>query len=222
MDFVVCAATEMELSIFKNTYAAKLAHAGITYAIHGIGSMVAATYITNYVQQYPKHFFIQIGIAGAIDNALALGTVIAVATEQEGNLGVIEEGGFKNLSGLQLAHYQPDVFSQRLIYNNESITTLQTYLSKTTPIVNGVTVQEITTNTKTLERFVNAPIHIETMEGAAMHYAGNLFEVPYLQLRGISNYVMERNKKLWNIPLAIENVSKEAYTFIKNYANAYS
>jgi futalosine hydrolase len=46
------------------------------------------------------------------------------------------------------------------------------------------------------------------MEGAAFHYVCLTEKVPFLQLRAVSNYVGERNKKNWNIKLAIENLNK--------------
>ena len=47
------------------------------------------------------------------------------------------------------------------------------------------------------------------MEGAALHYVCNSFNVSYLQIRSISNYVGERDKNKWKMKLAIENLNKE-------------
>ncbi len=222
MDFIVCAATEMELLRFKQTYALTLSHINIRYAIHGIGPMVASSNIANLMQQYSPCFFIQIGIAGAITTTLSIGHVVAISTEQEGNLGVNEINGFKNLIALGLATHQPDMHSQQLIYHNHAIYNLQPYLSSSTAIVHGVTVQQITTDIQTVERFTQANISIETMEGAALHYNANICNVPYIQLRGISNIVTERDKTLWNIPKALDAVAKEAAVFIKNYYDAHN
>ena len=48
---------------------------------------------------------------------------------------------------------------------------------------------------------------IESMEGAALHYVCTDLEVPYLQIRSISNYVGERDKIKWKMPLAIANLN---------------
>jgi futalosine hydrolase len=224
MDFIVCTATEMELSRFKQVYAPTLSHINISYVLHGIGAMVAGTNIAHLMQQYSHCFIVQIGIAGSLTSTLPIGHVVAVATEQEGNLGVQEPDGFKNLMALDLAQHQPDMYSKQLIYHNHAIATLQPYLSNNTILVHGVTVQQITTDTKTVERYKLANISIETMEGAALHYNANICNRQYIQLRGISNAVMERDKTFWNIPLALEAVAKEAYVFIKNiyHANQHS
>jgi len=48
---------------------------------------------------------------------------------------------------------------------------------------------------------------IETMGGAAFLY-GCLFEkIPCAQVRAISNFVEERDKSRWNIPLAVQNLT---------------
>jgi futalosine hydrolase len=41
------------------------------------------------------------------------------------------------------------------------------------------------------------------MEGAAFHYIGIMKSIPFIQIRGISNFVGERNKKNWKIDEAI-------------------
>jgi futalosine hydrolase len=47
---------------------------------------------------------------------------------------------------------------------------------------------------------------IESMEGAAFHYVCLQEEIPFIQLRGISNLVGDRNKNRWQIPTAMETV----------------
>ena len=53
------------------------------------------------------------------------------------------------------------------------------------------------------------------MEGAALHYVCNSFNIPYLQIRSISNYIGERDKSKWEIKKAIENLNKEIIKLIK-------
>jgi futalosine hydrolase len=45
------------------------------------------------------------------------------------------------------------------------------------------------------------------MEGAALHYIGLKENIPFLQLRSISNYVGERDKEKWQLQEAIRNVN---------------
>lgn len=55
---------------------------------------------------------------------------------------------------------------------------------------------------------------IESMEGAALHYVCREFNIPFIQLRAISNYVGERDKSNWKIQEAIENLNQTILRFI--------
>ena len=48
---------------------------------------------------------------------------------------------------------------------------------------------------------------VESMEGAAFHYCCLMANVPFLQIRGISNYIGERNKKKWKIKDSVHNLN---------------
>ena len=45
------------------------------------------------------------------------------------------------------------------------------------------------------------------MEGAAVFRVCNDFNIPCMQIRSVSNFVGERNKKNWNIDLAVKNLN---------------
>jgi futalosine hydrolase len=47
------------------------------------------------------------------------------------------------------------------------------------------------------------------MEGAALHYVARMEKIPFIQLRSMSNYIAERNKKKWNMKEAIRNLNEE-------------
>ena len=49
---------------------------------------------------------------------------------------------------------------------------------------------------------------LETMEGAAFHYVCLQEKIPFLQLRGISNYVGERDKTKWKLKESINQMNK--------------
>ena len=54
------------------------------------------------------------------------------------------------------------------------------------------------------------------MEGAAFFYVCLVKNIKFIQIRSVSNFVEERNKKAWKIPLAIENLNKELKNIINN------
>ena len=50
---------------------------------------------------------------------------------------------------------------------------------------------------------------IESMEGAALHYVCGQLNIPYLQIRSISNVVGERDKTKWQFKKAIDHLNLE-------------
>ena len=56
-------------------------------------------------------------------------------------------------------------------------------------VVKAVTVNEVTTNKRRIRLFKEQQTVVESMEGAALHYAGLMERVPFLQIRSVSNYV---------------------------------
>ena len=52
------------------------------------------------------------------------------------------------------------------------------------------------------------------MEGAALHYVSLMEKIPFIQIRSISNYIAERNKRNWNMKEAVENLNKELISIL--------
>jgi futalosine hydrolase len=68
------------------------------------------------------------------------------------------------------------------------------------PVVSAVSVNEISTSTEKIKLLSEKyKADIESMEGAAVHYVCTLQQIPFVQIRGISNLVGERDKSKWKI-----------------------
>ena len=77
-------------------------------------------------------------------------------------------------------------------------------------MIDSITVNEISTAEDRISYYKNGlEAGIETMEGAALHYIGLLEEIPFLQVRALSNYVGERDKSKWVLDKAIEILNLE-------------
>ncbi|MGZ8518182.1 MAG: futalosine hydrolase, partial [Chitinophagaceae bacterium] len=76
--------------------------------------------------------------------------------------------------------------------------------------VRGITTNEITTSKQKIRlyRDVFNPV-VESLEGAALHYVCLQEKIPFLQVRSVSNYIGERNKKNWDMKNSITNLNKE-------------
>lgn len=55
----------------------------------------------------------------------------------------------------------------------------------------------------------------ENMEGAAIAHICRIYGIPFVEIRGISNIVEDRNMKKWNIKLAAENCQKAVLHFLE-------
>ena len=206
MRLLVCAATQFEVEAtitFLNKHPEYKTKVDVL--ITGVG-LTAATYqLTRRILSEKPRFIIQAGICGSLDNYLSPGDVVVVENESIGDLGVVENGSFSSLFNLGLVQLNQEPWTNGRLSNNISV------LKKTgLTIVDGVTINEITTSAERISFYrEQLKANIETMEGAALHYVCLCEKIPFLQLRGVSNYVGERNKNKWALREAIANLNIE-------------
>ena len=60
-----------------------------------------------------------------------------------------------------------------------------------------------------------APV-IESMEGAALHYVCVMENIPFIQIRSVSNFAGERNKENWKIMDAIKQLNTLLKTILED------
>ena len=214
MPILLVAATSAELAPFAaiQNEAVESSKSEIATLITGVGVMACAQSVQYSIHQKRPDLMIQIGIAGSFDPAEKLGTAMIVARDRMGDLGVMEQGTFNDLYDLKLADPNEKPYTQGFL-NNPMIEhpDLSSYHSCT-----GITVNEITTDSTRITLYRNKyQAEIETMEGAAFHYVALKNQIPFLQIRGISNHVGERNKKNWQIATALENAYSILEAFLK-------
>jgi futalosine hydrolase len=140
---------------------------------------------------------IQIGIAGSFNPNLVLGTAVTVRQEMLADMGVYETDGYHDIFELGLAEENVPPLEQGAIVNHHD------YLieSASLPAVSAVSVNEISTSAEKINVFAEKyKADIESMEGAALHYVCAMQQIPFIQIRGISNLVGERDKTKWKIP----------------------
>jgi futalosine hydrolase len=209
MNILLVAATPFEIGPFLEQYRQRnsffLSGHTVDILITGIG-LTAATYsLTKQVHIKRPDLIIQSGIAGCFDPAIRLGTVVVVRRELIADLGVTEQQQWKTLYDLKLVSKNQFPFSNGWLVNKNEL--LKKVKKKK---VDAVSVNEITSSAKRKKLYQDlfAPV-TESMEGAALHYVCLLEKIPFLQLRAISNYVGERNKKNWKIKESITNLNKE-------------
>lgn len=178
----------------------------IDVLITGIGMIHTAFHLGKALAVKRYDFAVNAGIAGAYNTSMELGKVVNVTRDCIAELGMDEGERFINL--LEPGLMDPDVFPYRSGYLYSDKFPDLPSLSEL-PRLPGNTINQIHAGHESLAAMkVQYPAEVETMEGAAFLY-GCLFEgIPCVQIRSFSNHVGERNKSLWQIPLAIENLNK--------------
>ncbi len=204
MQILLCAATPFEIQPTLDFIKQQGLGNEVGIKITGVG-LVAATYsITKAIITHTPALVVQGGIAGCFDHSMPLGTAVAVHSESLGDLGVQEGGRFRTVFDLKLENPDKAPWTAGTLVNPHH-TLLQSF---GLPLVHGVSVQEISTDPARIGQLrTSAPVQIETMEGAALHYAALLEGVPFAQIRTISNYAGERDKAAWNLQGSIEELN---------------
>jgi len=177
----------------------------------GVGMLAAAISITRMVYEEKPDLIIQAGIAGTFDKKMHLGKVVTVNNEILGDTGVEEEGKWKDLFDLKLEKSSYHPFEKRKLPNQY----LKEYNLLKLSEVSSITVNEITTNKERIDQLIKKyEPGIESMEGAALHYVCREMNVPFIQIRSISNYIGERDKTKWKMKEAIENLNQTLLKYV--------
>ncbi len=208
MNCLIVAATINEIKPFLDNY--RNGRNGmpdpltVDVLITGIGLTASTWAITKQLQLKRPGMVIQAGVAGSFDKQLAVGTVVLIKRDTIADLGVVENKKLNSVFDMGLAS------SNRFPYKKGWLVNPGNKLSKASKMtaVTGISVNQISTSRQSIqfykEKFEAAT---ESMEGAALHYVCLMEKIPFLQVRGISNYIGERNKKNWKMKEAILNLN---------------
>ncbi|MDR0560286.1 MAG: futalosine hydrolase [Prevotellaceae bacterium] len=205
MMILVTAATDMELQhVLQNS--------GVVCMNTGIG-MVSTACKLGHAPLEKYDMILNIGIAGSFSPALAIGDTVTVYSETFGDFGILSEQGFSTCfdEGLLSPDFFP--FSQ-CVLTSKNAGTVSEKLS--IPQVKGVTNNTVSGEKNRIKLMSDkfSP-DIETMESAAFFYVCLQRNVNFASIRAISNMVEPRNRKNWNIPLAVKNLSEKVNTYIE-------
>jgi len=202
MRILVVAATKDEIAPAMNS----ILSSQVDFLVTGAG-MVATSFHLGEKLAGPVTYdlILNVGIAGAFDRSLSLGTLVNIVEDKFSELGA--ENGDEWLTIDELG------FGESTFYNNYS---LRDSMIDALVSCNSVTVNSVHGNMERIEQFRlrNPDVQTESMEGAAVFYAARQAQLQVLQIRTISNYVEARNKDAWDIPLAIGKLNTWLAQFI--------
>jgi futalosine hydrolase len=207
--------------------AALLQSSRVSVVLTGIGAVNTAYALTHYLATQPRpSLVIQTGIAGAyVPSGVRVGSVVLADTEIYGDLGVMTTGGWRPAEemGIPLveargAHpprfnYFP--FDPDLVARASAV--CGSLIARTGPFL---TLSQVT-GVRTLGDALHARFGAlcESMEGAAAAHVCALHDVPFLEVRGISNLVEDRNREVWRVKEAAEAAQTVALRLAENLLN---
>ncbi len=205
MKLLIVAATKYELAGLIEHYDLQddhlLHHEKFDVLVTGVG-MVATAFALGKHLNDSYALVLNIGIAGSFDISIPLGSLVNIYSDCFAELGAEDHDEFITIDELG--------------YGNS------TFLSSASlPVlskVKGITVNKVHGNKDSIAQVKQKfDVQVESMEGAAVFYACEKINIPCLQVRSISNYIVPRAKEDWKIDLAIKNLNEWLIGFVGDY-----
>ena len=204
-------------------YKGNLTGIPVVMAVSGIGKVNAAHAVTRLVHDHTPSLIMNIGVGGAYPSSgLKIGDVAIAEKEFYGDEGVLLKDGFHeaDIIGIPLLKKGRRTYFNVFPLDRDLIRkAVRAFALCPSPsaVQSGpfVTVSTCTGTTKRA-RDIEKKYHAvcENMEGAAIAHVCALYEIPLIEMRGISNMVGDRDRSGWNIGLAAEHCQAAAREFL--------
>ena len=193
----------------------------VLLCIGGMGKVNAA-HAATILSGYNPAVIVIFGIGGAYPSSRAeIGDVVIAKEEIAGDEGVLTLDGFKDTEyiGIPLLSSSTSViyttYPARESLVKHALQVLLTSLEGDVHLGTFVTLSTCT-GTTARARELEERYHglCENMEGAAAAHVAELHSIPWLEMRGISNIVEDRDPKKWDIPSAATAAQQAVLHFL--------
>ncbi len=186
----------------------------IDVLIPGIGMTCTAYWMGKTLNSKLYDLSINLGLAGSFENNLAIGQTVHIVSDRISELGAEDGESFLSLIDMDLIQDEDYILNHGEMENtialkNPTIDALEN--------VKGITVNTTHGDDASIQKIrkLFSP-QVESMEGAAFFYACLLEGITCSQIRTISNRVEKRNKAIWNIPLAVQQLCSTGFELINS------
>jgi futalosine hydrolase len=202
----------------------------ILLCIGGMGKVNAAHAAALLLSRFSPEALVIFGIGGAYPSSGAVVGDVAIAKEEiAGDEGVITLDGFKDTeyigipllktatSMMYTKYPAPDALLKRSL--QELVSSQDLGAAKVH--VGAFVTLSTCTGTSARARELEQRYHglCENMEGAAAVQVAELHEMPWIEVRGISNIVEDRNVDAWDIPKAADSAQKAVIHVLDIFKN---
>jgi futalosine hydrolase len=181
--------------------------------ITGVGSCATSHALTRNMLKRTPEMVIQAGIGGSFRKEYAPGSVVFIDEEVFADLGAWKDEGFEDIFDMGFADRNEMPYTNGMLVNPST----ERWTKYSLSFVRGATINCISST----DQHVNAiqkkydPV-IESMEGAALHYVCIKENIPFIQLRAVSNYTGDRNKNQWKMKEAIAALNETLIRILTN------
>ncbi len=178
----------------------------------GVGMVATASWCSRVLARQDYDMALNLGVCGTFDPAIPAGEVVHVITEQLPELGAQDGGAFLTASELKLVGRNEFPFQAGRLMNpappaNEVLLRL--------PAVHGITVNTVHGDEEAIGIVrKRCQPQVESMEGAAFMYACLIHQIPFAEVRAVSNVVEKRNRAAWKLREAIDNLNATALAIV--------
>ncbi len=186
--------------------------------IAGMGQTNTAQALTAMLESGRPGLVIMAGCAGAYaGSSLKVGDVAAASEEIYADSGILTPEGFKGIeeTGFPLVESSGVAYFSRFPLSGDynrivenACPGIRIGLFLTVSTVSG-------TAKRGKELFSRYGALCENMEGAAAAQVCLLYGVPFVEIRGVSNMVEDRNRDRWDIDKAMKNCAMAVAAFIE-------
>ena len=209
MQILVIAATKTEIEPFM------VDNKGFEILITGVGVPLTMYHLQKRLHLDKPDLVIQAGIAGAFSGDMGLGNTVLVKQDTFADIGMEEREKFTGIFQSGFADKDAFPFNDGWLINSNTI-----FTRSMLPAVKAITINKVSDSVLQKEQAItNFAPDIESMEGAAMHYVCMQEQVPFIQIRSISNLVGERDKTKWKLKESITNLNLELYKLVDTIVN---
>lgn len=237
-EFLILSATELEQSMLARLLQSPVSQtisgkrwitgtrgkATVRLVVGGLGAVNTAHALSCALQGWKPDLVLQLGVGGAYPNSgLEIGDLALAEAENYGDLGVRTSQGWQSseligipVIGGDVDYYNHFPLDPDLVARAREMLTTRNDAAAPFRVGSFVTVQECTGTTALgIERGDRFAAICENMEGAAGAHICRLFEVPFLEIRGISNMAEERQIERWEIPRAAEAAQEAGWRLVE-------
>jgi len=213
MRLLVVAATKGELASLVATR--PVGRHRIDHLVTGVGMVAMAAHLSRALARTQYDLALNIGVCGAFDRTLPLGTVVHVTSDRFSELGVEDGDAFVPADTIGLVAANDAPFTDgHLVNARPPASSLLAALSQ----VSAITVNTAHGNDTSIAAVVDRyHPQVESMEGAAFMYACLVAGVPFAQVRAVSNYVERRNRAAWQMTDAIDALGSTTSSILSQF-----